>query len=189
MVKIMKKIMKLSLTKFRLRSIEIHAKINHICMCRARISSVMSYSLQPNGQQYHVTRCTLHRSEINRVTVYSLVQCHSFPSFEPVHYSMFSSNLVLQPCLQVFRRQKRWSCVPISFRCLTQAVVIHRVKIFSAVIKAEQMFFFFQEFSCFLYNPTNVGNLTSGFSTFSNPSCISKFSVHVLLNKPQLEGY
>ena len=34
MVKIMKKIMKLSLTKFQdIRSIEIHAKINHICMC------------------------------------------------------------------------------------------------------------------------------------------------------------
>ena len=40
----------------------------------------------------------------------------------------------------------------------------------------------FLEFPCFLYDPTNVGNLISGSSAFSKPSLyIWKFSVHVLL--------
>ena len=38
------------------------------------------------------------------------------------------------------------------------------------------------EFPCFLYDPTDVGNLISGSSAFSKPSLyIWKFSVHVLL--------
>ena len=42
------------------------------------------------------------------------------------------------------------------------------------------MFFF--EFSCFLYGPTNAGNLISGSAAFSKFSFyISKFSVHILL--------
>lgn len=48
MVKIMKKIMKLSLTKFQdIRSIEIHAKINHICMCvLSQFSHVLFFATQ-----------------------------------------------------------------------------------------------------------------------------------------------
>ena len=48
------------------------------------------------------------------------------------------------------------------------------------------------ELTCFLYDPTNVGNLISGSSAFSKSNCnIWKFIVHVLL-KPGLknsEGY
>ena len=40
----------------------------------------------------------------------------------------------------------------------------------------------FLEFSCFLYDPTDVSNLVSGFSAFSKPNLyIWKFLVHVLL--------
>ena len=47
----------------------------------------------------------------------------------------------------------------------------------------------FLEFSCFSYDPTDVGNLLSGSSAFSKSSLnISKFSVHVLL-KPSLENF
>ena len=43
------------------------------------------------------------------------------------------------------------------------------------------------EFPCFLYDPTNVGNLLSGSSAFSKSSLyIYKFSVHILL-KPSLK--
>ena len=59
-------------------------------------------------------------------------------------------------------------------------IVIHTVRDFGIVNKAEVDVFL--EFSCFLYDPTNVGNLTSGSSVFSKPSLyIWKISVHVLL--------
>ena len=49
--------------------------------------------------------------------------------------------------------------------------------------------FFFLEFSCFLYDSTDVGNLISGSSAFSKSIVnIWKFSVHILL-KPRLENF
>ena len=40
----------------------------------------------------------------------------------------------------------------------------------------------FLEFSCFLYDPVNVGNLISGSFAFSKPSLnIGKFLVHMML--------
>ena len=45
-----------------------------------------------------------------------------------------------------------------------QFVVIHRVKGFGIVNKAEVDVFF--ELSCFFDNPTDIGNLISGFSAF-----------------------
>ena len=68
-----------------------------------------------------------------------------------------------------------------------QFVVIHTVKSFSIVNEAEVDVFL--EFSCFFYDPTNVGSLISGSSAFSKSSLnIWKFSVHVLL-KPNLENF
>ena len=59
-------------------------------------------------------------------------------------------------------------------------VVIHTGKGFSVVNEAEVDVFL--EFPCFLYEPTIVGNLISGFSAFSKLSlCIWKFLAHVLL--------
>ena len=47
----------------------------------------------------------------------------------------------------------------------------------------------FLEFSCFFYDPTDVGNLISDSPAFSKSSLnIWKFSVHVLL-KPSLENF
>ena len=63
--------------------------------------------------------------------------------------------------------------------------MIHTVKGLSVVNKADV----FLEFFCFLYDPTDVGNLISGSSTFSKSSLyIWKFSVHVLL-KPSLKDF
>ena len=68
-----------------------------------------------------------------------------------------------------------------------QFVVIHTVKGFGIVNKAEVGVFL--EFSCFFYDPTDVGNLISGCSAFSKASWnIWKFTVHVLL-KPGLEKF
>jgi len=59
-------------------------------------------------------------------------------------------------------------------------VVIHTVKAFGTVNKAERDVFL--ELSCFFGDPTDVGNLTSGSSAFLKSSLnIWKFSVHVLL--------
>ena len=61
-----------------------------------------------------------------------------------------------------------------------QLVVIHTVKCFGIVNEAEVDVFL--EFSCFIYNPKDVGNLISGSFAFSKSSLyIWKFSVHVLL--------
>ena len=68
-----------------------------------------------------------------------------------------------------------------------QFVVIHTVKGFSVVNEAEVDVFL--EFSCFFYDPVDVGNFIFGSSAFSKSSLnIWKFSVHVLL-KPSLENF
>ena len=65
--------------------------------------------------------------------------------------------------------------------------MIHIVKGFGIVNKAEVDVFL--EFSCFFYDPTDVGNLISGFSAFSESSLnFWKFTVHILL-KPGLEKF
>ena len=69
-----------------------------------------------------------------------------------------------------------------------QFVVIHTVKDFNVVNEAE-VDVYFLEFSCFFYDPTDVGNLVSGSSAFSKFSLnIRKFMAHVLL-KPALENF
>ena len=70
-----------------------------------------------------------------------------------------------------------WSGIPISLR-IFQFVVIHTVKGFGMVNKAEVDVLL--ELSCFIYVPTDVGNLISGSSAFSKSSLtIWKFMVHV----------
>jgi len=69
----------------------------------------------------------------------------------------------------------------------SQFVVIHTVQGFGVVNKAELDVFL--EFSCFFYDPTDVGNLISGASAFSKSNLnVWKFSVQVLL-KPGLENF
>ena len=68
-----------------------------------------------------------------------------------------------------------------------QFIMIHTVKGFGIVNKAEIDVFL--ELSCFLDDPTDIGNLISGSSAFSKSSLnIWKFMVHVLL-KPGLEDF
>ena len=73
------------------------------------------------------------------------------------------------------------------FKNFPQLVVIHTVKDFCIVNEAEVDAF--MEFSCFFYDPTDVGNLVSGSSAFSKSSLnIWKFLVHVMW-KPSLEDF
>ena len=67
------------------------------------------------------------------------------------------------------------------FKNFPKFVVIHTVRGFSLVNEAEIDVSL--EFSCFFYDPADVGSLISGSSGFSKSSLnIWKFLVHVLLN-------
>ena len=79
---------------------------------------------------------------------------YSFPNLEPVS-SMSGSNSCFLTCIQLLRRQVRWSGIPISLR-IFQFVVIYKVKGFSIVSEAELDVFL--EFSCFFYYAVDVGN-------------------------------
>ena len=73
------------------------------------------------------------------------------------------------------------------FQNFPQSIVIHTVKGFGIVNKAEIDAFL--ELSCFFYDPADVGKLVSGSSAFSKTSLnIRKFTVHILL-KPYLENF
>ena len=70
------------------------------------------------------------------------------------------------------------------FKNFPQFVVIHTVRGFGIVNKAEV--FVFLELSCFFCDPMDVGNLISGSSSFSKSSLdIWQFLVHVIL-KPNM---
>ena len=72
------------------------------------------------------------------------------------------------------------------FQNFLQFIVIHTVKGFGVVVKAEVDVFL--ELSCLFNDPVDAGNLISGSSAFSKTSWnIWKFMVHVLL-KPGLEN-
>ena len=73
------------------------------------------------------------------------------------------------------------------FKNFPKFVVIHTVKGFSIVNKAEVDVFL--ELSCFFNDPMDIGNLISGSSVFSKFILNTwKFMVHVLL-KPGLENF
>ena len=91
------------------------------------------------------------------------------------------------PAYRFLKRQVRWSGISISFRIFPQFIVIHTVKGFGIVNKAEIDAFL--ELSCFFDDLADVDNLISGSSAFSKTSLnIWKLTVHVLL-KPGLENF
>ena len=98
------------------------------------------------------------------------------PNFEQVGCSMSDSNCCFLICIQVSQE----AGTLISLR-IFQFVVINTVN--------ETEVDNFLEFPCFLYDPTDVGNLLSGSSPFSKSSMyIYRFSVHILL-KPSLKDF
>ena len=96
---------------------------------------------------------------------------------------MSSSNCCFLTCMQVSQEAGNVVWYSHLLKSFPQFVVIHTVKGFIIVNEAEDVFL---EFSCFIYDPVDVGNLNSDSSTFSKSILnIWKFSVHVLL-KPRL---
>ena len=73
------------------------------------------------------------------------------------------------------------------FQNFPQFIVLHTVKVFGIVNKAEIDVFL--ELSCFFDDPADVDNLISVSSAFSKTSLnIWKFTVHVLL-RPGLKNF
>ena len=111
----------------------------------------------------------------------------SFPDSEPVCCSMSSSNCCFLIYTQISQEVGKAVWYSHLLKNFPQFVVIHTVKGFGIVNKAEIDIFL--ELSCFFNDPTYVGNFISSSSAFSKSSLnIWKFTVHVLL-KPGLEDF
>ena len=100
---------------------------------------------------------------------------------------MSSSNCCFLTCIQVSQEAGQVIWYSHLLKNFSQFVVIHTVKGFGIVNKAEVDVFL--ELSCFFNDPTDVGNLISGSSAFSKSSLnIWKCTVHALL-KSGLENF
>ena len=94
---------------------------------------------------------------------------------------MSSSNCCFLTCIQISQEADQVVWYSQLLKTFPQFIVIHTVKGFGIVNKAEIDGFL--ELSCFFHDPADVGNLISGSSAFSKTSLmIWKFTVHVLLN-------
>ena len=100
---------------------------------------------------------------------------------------MSSSNCFVLTCIQISQEAGQVIWYSHLFQNFPQFIVIHTVKGFDIVNKAEIDVFL--ELSYFFNDPADVGNLISGSSAFSKTSLnIWKFTVHMLL-KPDLENF
>ena len=81
---------------------------------------------------------------------------------------MSGSNCCFLTCIQVSQEAGKVVWYTHLFKNFPQCVVIHTVKGFRIVNKAEVDVFL--ELSCFFDDPADVGNLVSGSSAFLNPT-------------------
>ena len=100
---------------------------------------------------------------------------------------MSSSNCCFLTCIQISQEADQVVWYSHLLKNFPQFIVIHTVKGFGIVNKAEIAVFL--ELSCFFHDPADVGNLISGSSAFSKSSLNTwKFTVYILL-KPSLENF
>ena len=110
---------------------------------------------------------------------------YSFPYLEAVCCSMSSSNCCFLSCIQISQEAGQVVQYSHLFNHFPQSFVIHTVKDFGIVNKADV----FLELFCFFGDPVDVGNLISESSALLKSSLnIWKFMVHILL-KPGLENF
>ena len=118
---------------------------------------------------------------------------YSFPDLEvvpcPVLTCFFTcvDQCCFLTCIQIAQEASQMVWYSHLFQNFPQFIVIHTVRGFGVVNKAEVNVFL--ELSCFFDDPVDVGNLIFASSAFSKTSLnIWKFMVHVLL-KPGLENF
>ena len=106
---------------------------------------------------------------------------------EPVCCSISAYNCCFLTCIQISQEAGQVVWYSHLLKNFPQLIVIHTVKGFGIINKAETDVFL--ECSCFFDVPADVSNLISGSSAFSKTSLnIREFAVHVLL-KPGLENF
>ena len=119
------------------------------------------------------------------MTIYSFGIFLSY--LEPVCCSTSSFKCCFLTCIQISQETGQVVWYSHLLKNLLQFVVIHTVKGFCVVNKAEADVFL--ELSCIFDDPTDVGNLNSVSSAFSKYSLnIWKFMVRVLL-RPGLKNF
>ena len=96
---------------------------------------------------------------------------YSFPNFELVHHSMSDSNCCFLICIQISQEAGQVVWYSHLFKNFPQSIVIHTVKGFGIVNKAETDVHL--ELSCFFDDPADVGNLICCSSAFSKSSLTS----------------
>ena len=102
---------------------------------------------------------------------------YSFSYLEPVCCSLSSSNCCFLTCIQISQEAGQVLWHSHLFQNFPQFIVIHKVKGFGIVNKAEIDVFL--ELSCFFHDPADAGNLISGSSAFSKTSLnMWKFAIH-----------
>ena len=98
---------------------------------------------------------------------------------------MCSSNCCFLTCIQISQEAGQVVWYSHLFQNFPQFIVIHTVKVFGLVNKADV----FQEISCFFDDSADIGNVISCALAFSKPSLnIWMFTVYILL-KPGLENF
>ena len=93
---------------------------------------------------------------------------YSLPNLEPVYCFMSSSNCCFFTYIQISQEAGKVVWYSYLFKNFPQFIVIHTVKGFSIVNKAEVDVFL--ELPFFFNDPMDVGNLIFGFSAFSKSS-------------------
>ena len=100
---------------------------------------------------------------------------------------MSSPNCCFLTCMQISQEAGQVVWYSHFFKNFPQFAVIHTVKDFGIVNKAEVEVFL--ELSCFFNDPMDVGDLISGSAAFPKSSLnIWRFMVHMLL-KPGLDNF
>jgi len=103
---------------------------------------------------------------------------YSFLNLEPVCCSMSGSNCCFLICIQISQEAGKVVWYSYLLKNFPQFVVIHIVKGFGVINKAEVDVFL--EFFCFFYDPMDVGNL------ISKPE-IKSYTTGVLLSPIQIQ--
>ena len=112
---------------------------------------------------------------------------YCFFYLEPVYWFLSSCSCCFLTCIEVSKEAGQMVWYSHLFQNFPPFTVIHTVKGFGTVNKAE--IDIFMELSCFFHDPADVGNLISDSSAFTITRLnIWKFMIHILL-KLVLENF
>ena len=111
---------------------------------------------------------------------------YSFSYLEPVCCSMSSSNCCFLTCIQISQEVGQVVWCSHLFENFPQFIVIHTVRGFGIVNKAEIDVFL--ELSCFCDDPADVGNLISGSFAFSKTRVSESYWISEVIEYLEVHG-